>query len=200
MKNVIDSWKNKEVFLKQLNFNLNEILCTDNYPEHWKSFIVLLDNFKNKKILDIGCGCGTYYQICKKHFPHIEYTGIDYAEEAISLAKSVWNYDNFYVKNYTDLTPDYVRSFDLIHLGAVLDVLPNGDEALEFILNLSANNILIGRMKLTDKESYYEIYQAYGEIETCAYYHNKQKFIDIAKQYNYCIYNIEDNFYLKKHE
>ena len=83
-------------------------------------------------------------------------------------------------------------------MGALLDVLPNGDEVLEHVLSLSPTSVLIARMKLTDKDSYYDTYTAYDEITTCAYYHNKKNFVNLCKKYGYSISNIENNFYLKK--
>lgn len=199
MNNVTDSWKNKNVFIKQLDLNLRE-LSNKNYPEHWLAFIQLINMEKPNSILDIGCGCGAYYELCRKEFPWLKYTGVDYSEEAITLASNKWSHSEFFVKDYKELTPEYVKQFDLIHLGALLDVLPNGDEALEFILSLGAKNVLIGRMKITDNPSHFETYTAYDEITTYAYYHNKTNFLDLCKKYHYIVKNINNNFYLTKHE
>jgi trans-aconitate methyltransferase len=198
MSNVINSWKNNLVFQKQLKFNLNELISVNNYPQHWIDFIRFIKEIKPKNILDIGCGCGAYYELCKIQFSNIEYTGIDYSKEAIQLAIKNWNYNNFFVKDYQDLNKEYIDKFDLIHLGAVLDVLPNGDEALEFILSLSAKNIIIGRMKVSEKPSYYETYTAYDEIITYSYSHNLNNFIDLCSKYDYDIYNSNNNYLLVK--
>jgi trans-aconitate methyltransferase len=199
MNNVTDSWKNKNVFMKQLDLNLKE-LSNKNYPEHWLAFIQHIKTENPNSILDIGCGCGAYYELCKVEFPLLKYTGVDYSEDAITIASNKWAYSEFFVRDYKELTPEYVKQFDLIHLGALLDVLPNGDEALEFILSLEAKNVLIGRMKITDKPSYFETYTAYDEITTYAYYHNKSNFLDLCKKYHYIVKNINNNFYLVKHE
>jgi trans-aconitate methyltransferase len=198
MINVINSWKNKKVFEKQLNLNLNELRDKTTYPPHWKSFIEFINQIKPNTLLDVGCGCGSLYELCRMEFPTIEYTGVDYSEDAIEIAKNKWNYNRFYVKNYLSLTNEYLLNYDLIHLGALLDVLPNADEALEFILSLNANKILIGRVKLTDKESFYDIYKAYDEIETYAYHHNKNNFLELCNKFNYNVKNIDNNFYLEK--
>lgn len=198
MQNVIDSWKNKNVFEKQLILNLKELSDKSLYPRHWGIFILFLKKIKPNSILDVGCGCGSFYELCNREFSGVSYTGIDYSIEAISLAKSHWNYDNFFVLDYKDLTSEYISNFDLIHLGAMLDVLPNGDEALDFILSLKPKNLIISRMKLTNKKSYYDVYVAYNEIKTCAYYHNEDNFKNLCIKYGYKIDNLENNFYLKK--
>jgi trans-aconitate methyltransferase len=198
MKNLIESWKNEKVAHKQLNLNLKQISEEKNYPQHWVHFINLTHKINPKRILDVGCGCGIYYSLCKKNFPNAEYVGVDYSEYMIKLAKKTWGYEEFFVLDYQELTENFLKKFDLIHLGALLDVLPNGDEALNFILSLEPKNIIIGRVKFTELESHSVSYSAYDEIETYAYYHNKQSFLKTCSDFNYEVFNLEDNIYLKK--
>lgn len=198
MNNAINSWKNEIVFQKQLNLNLQELSSKTLYPSHWNAFISFIKYINPITILDVGCGCGAFYKLCSVEFNNLTYTGVDYSEEAIELAKKYWGYTGFFVKDYLSLTKEYVSNFDVLHLGALLDVLPNGDEALDFLLTLSSKNVLIGRVKLTENPSYYETYTAYGEITTYAYYHNRQNFLDTCNKHGYNVFNIENNFYLKK--
>jgi 2-polyprenyl-3-methyl-5-hydroxy-6-metoxy-1,4-benzoquinol methylase len=199
LNNLEDSWKNNDVlFYRQLEYNLKEIASVESYPNHWHVFINLIDKFNPSDILDIGCGCGIYYELCKRHFPEIIYTGMDYSEEAIELAKKTWAEDHFFVKDYKDLTTVDIKDYDLVHVGAMFDVLPNGDEALEFILSLKPRALLIGRIKLTDRDSYYDTYTAYDTITTCGFYHNKNNFLDLCSRYGYNVYQTLDNFYLRK--
>jgi trans-aconitate methyltransferase len=200
MNNVINSWKNDNVFKKQLSLNLEELSSVSKYPTHWIAFIGLLKKNKPKTMLDIGCGCGAYYELCRREIGELKYIGMDYSQEAISLATKYWSYDGFIVKDYLTLTKEFISEFDLIHLGALLDVLPNGDESLEFILSLEPKNILIGRIKLTNEPSFYETYTAYDEITTYAYHHNRRNFILLCEKYNYEIMNIDNNFYLTKNK
>jgi trans-aconitate methyltransferase len=200
MGGVTNSWKNDKVFKKQLELNIKELSNKSNYPSHWIAFISLLKKTKPKTMLDIGCGCGAYYELCRREISDLNYTGMDYSQEAIDLAIKYWSYTGFIVKNYVSLTKEFIGEFDLIHLGALLDVLPNGDEALEFILSLEPKNVLIGRMKLTNEPSFYETYTAYDEIVTCAYHHNRNTFVQLCEKYDYEIMNIENNYYLTKNK
>ena len=64
----INSWKNKAVFEDQLALNKVEL---DSYPEHWKFFLRAISNavsYSNASLLDLGCGVGTYGELCKKHY------------------------------------------------------------------------------------------------------------------------------------
>mgnify|MGYP003135524552 CR=1 FL=1 len=85
----VNEWKNKEVFKSQLKLNEKEL---DNYPIHWSEFLYAFNLIKPspKTLLDIGCGVGVYYELCRRHHPEIEYCGVDYSKEAIQLAKNKW--------------------------------------------------------------------------------------------------------------
>ena len=95
-----------------------------------------------------------------------------------------------------ELTKEYVNKFDLIHLGAVLDVLPNGDEVMEQILNLKPKKIFIGRIKFTNEESHFIEYLAYNEIMTYEYRHNLNNFINLSKKHKYTIKFVTNNVLL----
>ena len=194
--NTIESWKNKEIFNIQLELNIKEL--NDNYPSHWLDFIKFLNIYKPQSMLDVGCGCGAFSELCNKEFPGLKYVGIDYAEEAIEIAKEQWKGVNFMVKDYKELDKEFISEFDLIHMGALLDVLPNGDEALEYILSLSPKQVLIGRVRLTDNGSHNSKYLAYDKITTYAFNHNQENFIKICKKYGYDVMSLNNNFYLKK--
>lgn len=190
-----NAWKNKTIFHKQLELNLKEF---SSYPSHWTASVNLISHFQPKTLLDVGCGCGSFYKVCSDSLPKVSYTGMDYSDDAIELAKETWDPDTFFVKDVMELTEEDVKPYDLLFMGALLDVRPNGDEVLNHVLSLNAESILISRMKLTEGESFYETYQAYDEITTCAFYHNRENFMDLCGKCSYNLYNIENNFYLKR--
>jgi len=189
-----NAWKNKNIFQKQLEYNKKEF---SSYPPHWISSIRLMDHFNVKNVLDVGCGCGSFYKVCQDSLPEVSYTGMDYSKDAIELAKETWDPSAFFAKDVLDLTEEDVEPYDLLFMGALLDVRPDGDRVLDHVLSLQPNNILISRMKLTESESFYHTYEAYDEITTCAYHHNKENFVDVCKENSYNIFSIEDNFFLK---
>ena len=79
------------------------------------------------------------------------------------------------------------------------DIVVN-ENNLDFLLSLEPKNVIIGRMKITDKPSYYETYLAYDEIMTYSYHHNKENFLKICGKYDYQLKNINNNFYLYKNQ
>lgn len=191
----LDSWKNENVFKEQLLLNLKEL---NSYPQHWRDFISVISSCNNiSSILDIGCGCGIYYELCKREFPNIIYTGIDYAREAVDLAKTQWQYDRFFQYDFWSLTQEYLSLFDIIHCGALFDVLPNADLALKKLLSLKPKKVIIGRVKTTTKDSYFIEYTAYNMIKTYAYYHNIKDLDNSCMIYDYQKIQINNTIFLE---
>ena len=181
----VNSWKNKEVFRDQLSLNESEL---SKYPEHWNQFLNALSSsvgMKKASLLDLGCGAGVYKEVCKTHFPTIDYTGMDYSQEAIEIAKERWGGEHWRVGSYESLTLKDADQYDILHAGAMLDVLPNGDEALEFLLGLGFTYIILGRCKLTGESSYHKEYTVYNKIQTYAYAHNSHNMSEMFKKYGY---------------
>lgn len=185
MDELVDSWKSKYASECQLSLNLTEISDRSKYPNHWFDFISFAKRISPKSILDVGCGCGVFYKLCKKELSGVEYMGIDYSDVAIETAIEQWNANCFYVMNYKDLTREYVAKFDLVHLGGFLCILHDADEAFSFLLSLAPKNVIVGRVNFTQNPSFYKTYMAYDKILTCEYYHNQKTFNGICDKYGY---------------
>lgn len=184
MNSLVDSWKNADVFASQLALNEKEL---DNYPAHWNLFLeaVSVLDPKPQTMLDIGCGVGTFHELCRRHYPTLKYTGADYSSDAIELAKNKWGGDHWDVRDYKDLTTEDAKKYDLLHAGALLDVLPNGDDALSFLLELGFKYLILGRVKFTRKGSHFIEYDAYDKIPTYAYSHNLESLMDSTNKAGY---------------
>lgn len=191
-----NSWKNSEVFKKQLETNLRELSSLDKYPVHWNISLQILKNTHVKNLLDIGCGCGSFFKVCKENLPELNYCGCDYSQEAIDIAKKTWPDGCFFTKNIMDFTRNDVVDYDILYASAIMDVSPNGDQMLEKILSLNVKKVLLSRVKMTNSESYYITYKAYDTIETCAYYHNIKKIISMFSNCNYNYQIFSDHIYL----
>jgi len=188
-----DSWKNKSVFLKQLELNRHQLSNPNNYPEHWHSFKHFLNELETsnpKTILDIGCGCGAMSQLC---LPEIKYTGIDYAQEAIDVAKINFNAE-FFCMDYQELTKEFTDKYDILLCSSLHNILQNGDDCVDFILNLIPKTIILCKMMLTHRSSYYSVYVAYDSIVTYLYRHNESQLLDKFNAHGYDIqrYTHED--------
>lgn len=192
----IDNWKNQKVFIKQLDLNKKELSSV--YPSHWNSFIKIINSIdESLNLLDVGCGVGSYFEICRRHCNNVNYTGIDYSEDAISIAKNQWNHDKFFTKNFYEIDTDFISEFNMIHLGALLDVLPNGDEALDFLLKLNVKYVFISRIEISHK-SVFNVYTAYDEIKTYKFIHGHYQLLQIINQNRYNIFLTDGNNILLK--
>lgn len=179
-------WKeaSAEAFQQQFARNLREL---NDPPTHWRFFLEELARIKNaKRVVDIGCGVGSFSKLLRMWHGGIEYIGYDYSESAIKTATSMWSqFGRFEEKDYHDLSSSDIQEGDIIVANALCDVLPDGDECFEHILSLGPSNVIFLRIRVTDKESYYEEYEAYGEIDTYAFYHNTENLDKISKKYGY---------------
>lgn len=194
----VENWKNESVSSKQLELNLRELQSEANYPAHWKFFLNFLKQYNYKKILDVGCGVGAYAKLLKDSGLNVEYTGIDYSENAIKIAKNQWGFGNFKCLDYRQLDNQFLGEFDLVHLGAFLDVLPNGNEALEFILKQLPRNVLISRIEITKNPSHFTVYDAYDTIKTYSYKHNQKDLVLIFERLGYDFEFLGNNIHLTK--
>ncbi len=187
MKTSNDSgWKeaSAKAFQQQFARNLREL---NDPPIHWRFFLEEIARIKDiKRVVDIGCGVGSFSKLINMWYGNIDFIGYDYSESAIKTASDMWGgLGVFEQKDYNDLSSDDVREGDVIVANALCDVLPDGDECFDKILSLGAKNVIFLRVRVTEKESYYEEYEAYGEIDTYAFYHNQDKVSSSIENFGY---------------
>ncbi len=181
-----DSWKNESVFNDQLELNKKEL---HRIPEHWQIFLSMIGRLKDQQpidtFLDVGCGCGAFAELLKMYYPSIAYTGMDYSEEAVKLASREWGHAQFIQKDYTELTKEDVKNYDIVSSCGLHQILQNGDEAIEDFLKLDAKILIFLKLDLTDKGSYFRVYKAYDKIDTYEYFHNHENLLGMFKKYGY---------------
>ena len=179
----INSWaESRDTFIQQLNLNIYQL--NTRYPEHIVNIIQILNNACDiTRVVDVGCGSGFLCPIIQRHFPSVQYIGYDYSIHAIDIATQQWG-PYFSLKNYKDLQQLDFQNGDIIIENALADILPNGDECIEFLLSLNQQKVLLSRVRTTEKDSFFDIYQAYN-ITTYSYSHNITNLIDIFNKYNY---------------
>ena len=184
----INSWRDSgEVFEHQIRLNNYELQSS--YPNHWKHFIKSLDFLTLKhnvnRIVDIGCGAGVYSELARRHFPRLSYLGYDYSENALQVAKKSWPDSKFKLGKYQDLSSSDFNEGDVLVANGLLDILPNGDKALERLLSLSCKFVILQRINITEAVSSHNVYRAYDVIETYEYHHNITVFSNLLNQYGY---------------
>jgi ubiquinone/menaquinone biosynthesis C-methylase UbiE len=143
-------------------FNIDKLINKKIVRENFIDFILPYVNKKNSKVLDFGCGPGTFSFLISPYCHHV--TGIDISKGFITLAndyKKTKNYLNIdftkvgtHCENISDNSYDIVLLVDVIHhLDQIDDVLkvverklkPNG-QVLIFEPNLLNPAILLMHM------------------------------------------------------
>ena len=185
----IDSWKNESVFIQQLKLNMNQF--QNGWPTHWSHFIeqVNLLNTKIDRIIDVGCGCGSYALLTKNELKNVEYVGYDYSCEAIKVAKECFGeIGKFEQKSYQEMTKEDIEDGDLIVINGLIDILPDGNKCLEHILCLDPKIVSIQRIPITYEKNYYEIYDTPYGINTYKFYYNKRELVETIKSNGYTVF------------
>lgn len=95
-----------------------------------------------KKVIDIGCGDGTYTAELKQRLPNVEFTGFDPASVAIQNAAKKYTDCKFLVGNVLDASTFPQQQYDVAIIRGVIHHLPTQSEAVKNAALLS-NRVLI---------------------------------------------------------
>ena len=135
------------------------------YEEMSKSFKILLKkiNFKNLKILDVGCASGGIYNILRSKFGLVDYTGIDIDTRCIKIAKAKYPEAKFFSADLFDskLKENF---YDIVMLWGWSYMYPNWKALYSQLIKLSKKYIMFdNRIKLsgttiTDLDLSYQYY------------------------------------------
>jgi len=121
------------------NFSKNENLKTKNFIiERMKDFKSIKFNnfFKDKYILDAGCGNGRYAYALSK-FNAKKVVGIDYGEEGLKIGRRIFKNKNFSLKKANLLKiPFSDNSFDFVFSNGVLHHTTNLKKGLKEIVRV----------------------------------------------------------------
>jgi len=179
-KVVNESYTNMEDFRKVLDRNKSRY-----------EYLKLIEEIIPRNILDVGCGLGLDYVMYKKHYPNIEYHGIDICEGFIKENKKNFPEADFRVAWIQDL-PFEDNSIDLVTCRGVLEHIPEPESAIKEMARVSRNSVAIiwflipqenEVIKITQSGFYRNIYSE-DRIMKC--------FEDNGLKYGYNII-IEDN-------
>jgi ubiquinone/menaquinone biosynthesis C-methylase UbiE len=104
LQQVTDRWK-ESAFLRKV------------YQRWYEDLIKSLQIKETDKVLEIGCGVGFFAEYLKKKFPKLDYTGIDYVPEAVSLAKKRVRNAKFIAADFQKATGKFDKVFciDVVH-------------------------------------------------------------------------------------
>lgn len=125
----------------------------------WPEFELVEPKLKNGlRVLDLGCGNGRFFEICKK--AGVEYTGVDNSAELINLAQKNFPEGKFVVGDALDL-PFSNASFDLVVSLAVIHHIPGKKNQEKFLQEISRVLKKDGEVFLTSWNIFQPRYRKY---------------------------------------
>jgi SAM-dependent methyltransferase len=174
-----ESWKSDAV-ADQMRTLAREQLAEPQAVPPYRAFLeamrMLVDELPlptPARLLDFGCGTGHYGELLERHFPgSFEYTGCDYAPEMVEAARAEWPGRTFVVNDLFD-NRLHLGSYDVLLAGALVDVLPEYERALDQLLGSPVPYVLLHRQQLTQGRSRTEVAPGYAGQLTHRTYLNR---------------------------
>lgn len=126
-------------------------------------------------LLDVGCTSGYYSQVIEHYYPQkFKYTGCDYNESSINLAKEYYPSIDFFVEDVTNLSFSD-KQFDVSFLSGVIEHVPNHKAGLKELCRVTGKYIVLHRIFLTPEETFCTKGTQYF-VPVIRYTYNKDEF------------------------
>lgn len=183
-----DAWQNQDIPLRQRSLVEKE-LSHFRRGEPVVAFDVLtkcLKQIRNTQsqstLLEIGCSSGYYSEVIQSVAPGITYTGCDYSEPFIDMAKRTYPALAFHVEDATALS--YANSaFDTVVSGCCLLHIPEHRTAIAETARVTRSHAIFHRTPvLIGLPTKCFVKRAYG-IETVEYHFNETEFLSWLDYY-----------------
>ena len=193
---LLEEWKNPHIPFKHLESMIDKLNNKNEYPSHWVNFLYSLnyiDSLYLKKIYDIKCNTGVIYKLLQNNNYDLSYTGFDFSESMINVAKQQWKSDKFYVNDLHSLSE--LGENDIIYDDGLLNIVFNSETYLENILKLQAEYVILNRVAIHEKHEIIK-YTAYDLIKCIEYCYEETQLLDIIQKNNYIVKHKKDNLFL----
>jgi ubiquinone/menaquinone biosynthesis C-methylase UbiE len=175
------AWKSEEIPTKQRALVQKELenMYKGNPPIVYQVLARSLQPyvFPHCTILEIGCASGYYYEILEYLLNiKISYTGVDYSEPLISMAKDYYPKANFYVADGSNL-PFKNDQFYIVISSCVLLHTPNYEEQIKETARVAERYVIAHRTPISrHRETQYFKKYAYG-VETVEIRYNEKEIV-----------------------
>ncbi len=186
-----DQWKNDSLPAKQLEIvkqELAAIKTSGNMPAHMRTLVDEIRQLALVKpsILEIGCSSGYYSEVFKLAGLAVQYTGCDYSESFIALAKQRYPHLPFMVCDGTKLPYDN-NSFDIAISGCCILHIINYEAAIAETARVAKKYAIFHRTPvLHQRATTYTHKQGYG-VDMIEILFNESELMDLFKQYGLAV-------------
>ncbi len=148
-----NTWSSKSIIkhIGETRVKFNQLYKGEKY---------LISNFikNNDSVLDIGCGQGGLYEILKKKYKKIQYTGIDFNKNMIELAQSKFLNAKFYCFTKKDYFNFFKKKFDVVVIFGILHLNSDWERILLNASKVSKRAIIFDHrieIKINKKKKLY---------------------------------------------
>lgn len=143
-------------------------------------------------LLDMGCGAGYYSEIINAQFGNkFKYTGADYSEAMVTLAKQLYPQTEFTVLDITNMQlPD--KAFDVVFSGAVLVHLDDWKKALLELTRVCKTYLILHRTPLSEKKTHRKIGRIYADVKAIYNTFNSSELLGFVEQQGFRVVNTVD--------
>lgn len=143
--------------------------------------------FAGDTVLEIGCSSGYYSEVLSYLIPKpFSYSGVDYSEAMIEMARTRYPTTPFEVASGDDL-PYTDRAFDLVISGGVLLHCPNYAEHIEETARVTKRSIVLARTPVSKLgATRFFTKKAYG-VETVELVFNEAEIVNLVKAHGFSL-------------
>jgi SAM-dependent methyltransferase len=184
---LVDSWKEEQLPARQRVLADAQLQNYRNGKsvEVFDVFIASLDAARGVPtegtLLEIGCSSGYYSEVLKISGRNLHYTGCDYSDGFISLARSIYPDGTFDVEDATKLSYADDR-FDVVVSGCCLLHIPDYKTAIAETARVAKDYVIFHRTPVVyGQETKYFRKQAYG-LETIEIHLSEEEFFSLTAQ------------------
>ena len=162
-----ESWKNSDIPQKQLKAVAKQLQLLHNGTPPPVFMIVsealnIIPRDKRRSLLEVGCASGYYSEvIAALNEKRFEYTGADYSEAMINLAREQYPDSKFITCDIRDIDLKD-RAFDVVLSGAVLVHVKEWQEAVRELCRLAGSYLVLHRTPITGQAHYRVEKKIYG--------------------------------------
>ena len=184
-----DNWSKDligELQRELVNYQLHQMKM-GNAPRLFSEIRNVFDKVKEgSSILDVGCTSGYYYEIINFYFPNkFNYSGCDYNEQSVNLAKKYYPDVSFFVNDLTDLSL-MDRSYDVTFLSGVIEHVPKYETGLSELCRVTKKYIILHRIWLTESSTSCSKGTQYF-VPVIRNHYNKKEFFEILSKNGFTV-------------
>lgn len=192
---LLDAWKDEKIPERQRHLVEQQLQAYQNGQPN-PVFDALVDiltsnvaDLNGKTLLEVGCSSGYYSEVLALREIRGFYTGCDYSEALVGLARKLYPSTKFDIQDATSLSYK-AEEFDIVISGCCILHIPDYLKAIAEAARVSRQYVVFHRTPVLHLSGpAYFTKKAYG-VETLEIHFNEQKLVQLFRQQGLCVVDI----------